>query len=324
MHIYPLIRAVGVAAACSLVSPSGAARADTDLRGVPVGPKGPPIALAAPKNLAAAVELVEKATGVKGEKLPVGDVSLADGRSFAVEPHLAERLLEGSHATFKKAGLYLFRYERGFGMAGDKDQIGLLGTTDANVVIRLVGTARGAPRPHPGAGRHLARRAREGRAVRPVGGRGRLRGRPLRTLAERSAGGREALRRVRAGPRRRAREHARPARDGDPDQPDPLPHLVIAASAASCFFSTLPIAFRGSASTRCTSRGRLCGASSRATWSASSSAAGRVARRRDDERHDPLAEILVRRSRPPPPRAPAGARAAPPRPRPRRPCSRRS
>ncbi len=140
MHIYPLIRAVGVAAACALVSPSGAARADTDLRGVPVGPKGSPIALAAPKNLAAAVELVEKATGVKGEKLPVGDVSLANGRSFAVEPHLAERLLEGSHATFKKAGLYLFRYERGFGMAGDKDQIGLLGTTDANVVIRLVGT----------------------------------------------------------------------------------------------------------------------------------------------------------------------------------------
>jgi hypothetical protein len=101
----------------------------------------PPIALAAPKDLAAAAKMVEDATGVKGEKLRVGDVPLGEGRSFALEPGVAARLLAGSHATFRKAGVYLFRYERGFGMPGEKDHVAVLATADRNAVIRRIGTA---------------------------------------------------------------------------------------------------------------------------------------------------------------------------------------
>ncbi len=136
------IRALAAAILSTFLA-AAPAHADTDLRGVPVGPKGPPIALATPKDLAGAVAVVEQATGARGEKLPVGNIPLADGRSFALEPSVAERLLEGSHAAFKKAGIYLFRYERSFGMAGDKDQIGLIQTADANTIIRRIGTAGG-------------------------------------------------------------------------------------------------------------------------------------------------------------------------------------
>src|SRR6266545_695647 len=129
-HTSPSIRALVAAFLSTLLAHAPAARADTDLRGVAVGPK----------DFKAAVAVIEKATGAQGEKLP-GDVPLAVGRSFALEPSLAERLLEGSHRTFRKAGLYLFRYERSFGMAGDKDLIGLLDTSDANAVIRRIGTA---------------------------------------------------------------------------------------------------------------------------------------------------------------------------------------
>ncbi len=104
-------------------------------------PAAAPIALAAPKDFATAVQAIEAATGVKGEKLRFGNVPLEDGRSFAVEPRTAERLLAGSHAAFRKAGLYLFRYERSYGMPGEKDHIGLLKTPDRSVVIRRVGTA---------------------------------------------------------------------------------------------------------------------------------------------------------------------------------------
>jgi hypothetical protein len=100
-----------------------------------------PIALASPRDFAAAVQAVEAAIGVKGEKLRVGSVPLEEGRSFAVEPRIAQRLLTGSHATFRKAGVYLFRYERSFGLAADKDQIALLKTADRSVVLRRVGTA---------------------------------------------------------------------------------------------------------------------------------------------------------------------------------------
>jgi hypothetical protein len=106
-----------------------------------------PIALPAPKGLAAAVRLVETATGVQGEKLRVGDVALDEGRSFALEPALAARLLAGSHATFRKAGVYLFRYERGFGMPGEKDHVALLATADRNAVVRRIGTAGPAQQP---------------------------------------------------------------------------------------------------------------------------------------------------------------------------------
>ncbi len=106
-----------------------------------VPPAAAPIALAAPKDFSKAIQVLEDATGAKGEKIRVGNVSLDEGRSFAIEPHVAERLLRGSHTAFRKAGFYLFRYERSFGMAGDKDRIGLMRTTDWNAVVRRIGTA---------------------------------------------------------------------------------------------------------------------------------------------------------------------------------------
>lgn len=130
-----------LAAAAALMLASAASRAAD----APQSASEAPVALAAPASFDGAVEAVEKATGARGEKLPFGDVPLADGRSFAVDPALAGRLLAGSHATFKKAGLYLFRYERTYGMAGDKDRIGLLRTADYRAVIRRVGTGH-APR----------------------------------------------------------------------------------------------------------------------------------------------------------------------------------
>jgi hypothetical protein len=101
-----------------------------------------PIVLATPASFDAAVAAVEKATGSPGEKLPFADVPLGEGRSFAVEPAVAERLLEGSHGPFRKAGIYLFRYERSFGMAGEKDRLALLATADHRAVIRRVGTGQ--------------------------------------------------------------------------------------------------------------------------------------------------------------------------------------
>jgi hypothetical protein len=132
------VRLLAAAFAAALLAPLPARAADA--------PKAAadrkPIVLASPASFAAAVGAVEKATGAKGEKLPFGDVPLTEGRSFAVDPHTAELLLEGSHVTFHQAGLFLFRYERSFGMAGEKDRLGLLTTTDHRAVIRKVGTGQ--------------------------------------------------------------------------------------------------------------------------------------------------------------------------------------
>jgi hypothetical protein len=128
------------AALVALLAPAAARAGDP----APAAKPRTPIALAAPADFAAAATAVEQATGTKGEKLPFGDVPLAEGRSFAVEPGVAERLLEGSHVAFKKAGVYLFRYERSYGMAGEKDKLGLLKTGDHRAVVRRVGT--GQPR----------------------------------------------------------------------------------------------------------------------------------------------------------------------------------
>jgi len=106
-------------------------------------PKAPgPIALAAPRDFAAAVAAIERATGAKGGPIETGGgpIPLEEGRSFAVESRQVERLLSGSHATFRKAGFYLFRYERSFGMAGEKDRLGLLAAGDRSAVIRRMGT----------------------------------------------------------------------------------------------------------------------------------------------------------------------------------------
>jgi hypothetical protein len=103
------------------------------------GPTSDPFALAAPMDFASAVALVERATGVRGDKL--ADVPLDQGRSFDLEPKVAARLLAGSHGTFLGAGLYLFRYERSYGMPGENDRVALLATTDRAVVVRRIGTA---------------------------------------------------------------------------------------------------------------------------------------------------------------------------------------
>lgn len=128
---------LAVAAAAALLAPAAGRAAEA------VKPAAP-IVLAAPADFGAAVAAVEQATGSKGEKFPFGDTPLAEGRSFAVDPGTAERLLEGSHLVFHQAGLFLFRYERSFGMAGEKDRLGLLRTTDHRAVIRRVGTAQSA------------------------------------------------------------------------------------------------------------------------------------------------------------------------------------
>lgn len=102
-----------------------------------------PIALAAPRSFAAAVAAIERATGARGEPLETGrgTIPLGEGRSFAVPSKLAERLLVGNHATFREAGFYLFRYERSFGLAGEKDRLGLLAVRDRNAVLRRMGTS---------------------------------------------------------------------------------------------------------------------------------------------------------------------------------------
>jgi hypothetical protein len=102
-----------------------------------------PIVLARPASFDAAVTAIEGATGAKAEPIELGGAPVApgDGRAFAVDAAVAERLLAGSHATFREAGLYLFRLERAFGIAGDKDPVVLLRTADRSAVVRRVGTA---------------------------------------------------------------------------------------------------------------------------------------------------------------------------------------
>ncbi len=131
------------AAACALLAPVTGRAAGAS----PTASDSAPIVLAAPKDFSSAVRIVEQVTGAKGEKLRIGDVPLEQGRSFAVAPRVAQRLLDGSHDAFKRAGLFLFRYERSFGLPGEKDHVALLHTADGSAVIRSVGTAgaRGAP-----------------------------------------------------------------------------------------------------------------------------------------------------------------------------------
>jgi len=137
----PSLRILVSAVAAALLAPAAARASLTDAQ--KAAPAQDLIVLAAPADFARAIEAVEKATGVKGEKLPFGDVPLSEGRSFSLDNTLAERLLEGSHAVFHKAGFFLFRYERSFGMAGEKDRLGLMKTGDHRAVVRKVGTGSG-------------------------------------------------------------------------------------------------------------------------------------------------------------------------------------
>lgn len=131
------LRLLVAAAAAALLAPASGRAADAKKPA-----RQAAIVLAAPADFATAVAAVEQATGARAEKFPFGDVPLAEGRSFGVEPQLAERLLEGSHRVYRKAGLFLFRYERSFGMAGEKDRLGLLKTADHRAVVRRVGTGQ--------------------------------------------------------------------------------------------------------------------------------------------------------------------------------------
>ncbi len=101
------------------------------------------IALGRPKSFDDAVAALEKATGAKPEQAELGGkaVPLDEARAFPVDGATAERLLRGSHASFREAGLYLFRLERSFGIAGERDPIVLLRTADRDAVVRRVGTS---------------------------------------------------------------------------------------------------------------------------------------------------------------------------------------
>jgi hypothetical protein len=131
-------RALALAALALCVTPAAA------LASAPPARVADPIVLRA-KSFAAAVAAVEKATGVRGEPFAdaTGPVAETEGRSFALDAKTANRLLAGSHAALKKAGLYLFRYDRGFGLPGEHDHVALLATRDPYAVIRRMRTAEG-------------------------------------------------------------------------------------------------------------------------------------------------------------------------------------
>lgn len=147
MPLTALRRSALALVACASTACASSAPAVTPA--TPVTPAANPgvradaIALPSPADFRAAVDAVARATGVEGEPLEAGGEkpSLAEGRSFEVDARTAERLLAGSHATFRKAGVYLFRYQRSYGLAGEKDHLGLLATSDPEVVIRQMGTA---------------------------------------------------------------------------------------------------------------------------------------------------------------------------------------
>jgi Domain of unknown function (DUF4253) len=126
-----------VAAASLAVAPTARANAPR------IPTRGEIIVLAPPKTFHDAVTDIERITGTRGGAIQTraGRIPRAFGRSFRVDGKMAERLVYGSHANFRKAGFYLFRYERSFGLPGEKDCIGVLATGDADEVVRRMGTA---------------------------------------------------------------------------------------------------------------------------------------------------------------------------------------
>ncbi|BDG02134.1 DUF4253 domain-containing protein [Anaeromyxobacter oryzae] len=128
----------------ALASAPLVARAGPALVAAPAAGADDAIVLPAPKDFAAAIAAVEAATGTEGEVIETEagiKIPLSAGRAFALEPHVASRLLAGSHGPFRKAGIYLFRYERAYGLPGEKDRIGLMPTSDPDLVIRRMGTS---------------------------------------------------------------------------------------------------------------------------------------------------------------------------------------
>jgi hypothetical protein len=103
----------------------------------------PPIVLAKPVSFDAGVAAIEKATGVRPTGLHGRSASVpqGEGRAFSLDSHTATRLLDGSHDPYLEAGLYLFRQERSFGLADEKDVLAVLATPDWRAVVRRMGTA---------------------------------------------------------------------------------------------------------------------------------------------------------------------------------------
>jgi hypothetical protein len=126
-------RALALAAFAALIA-AGTVRAS---------PASGPISLPPPRSFAAGIAAIEKATGAKAIELALDHkaVPAAEGRAFKIDGHVATRLIDGSHDSFLAAGLYLFRYERSFGMAGGKDIVALVPTTDRAALIRRVATS---------------------------------------------------------------------------------------------------------------------------------------------------------------------------------------
>jgi len=106
-------------------------------------PPASPIVLAKPASFDAGVAAIERATGVR----PVGlhgrsaSVPQGEGRAFELDSRTATRLLDGSHDAYRKAGLFLFRQERSYGLADEKDVVAVLATADWRAVVRRMGTA---------------------------------------------------------------------------------------------------------------------------------------------------------------------------------------
>jgi hypothetical protein len=102
-----------------------------------------PIVLAQPASLDAAVVAIETTTGARPTRLHgrTASVPTTEGRAFQLDTAVATRLIEGSSAPFRKAGLFLFRHERSFGLADEKDVVGVLVTRDWRAAVRRIGTA---------------------------------------------------------------------------------------------------------------------------------------------------------------------------------------
>lgn len=112
------------------------------LLAIPFASRAAPRAVSA-REFEEAVAVVEQAAGVKGEPAVIGGKAIppSEARAFPVNGATAERVLRAHHARLRERGVYLFRLERAFGIAGEKDPLVLLRNADRSAVVRRVGTA---------------------------------------------------------------------------------------------------------------------------------------------------------------------------------------
>jgi hypothetical protein len=102
-----------------------------------------PLVLAQPASFEAGVAAIERATGARATRLHgrSASVPVGEGRAFQVDTATATRLLDGSREAYRKAGLFLFRHERSFGLADEMDVVAVLATADWHAAVRRIGTA---------------------------------------------------------------------------------------------------------------------------------------------------------------------------------------